>query len=265
MIIIGELINTSRKVAHEAVAKQDSGTIQELAVRQVQAGANYIDVNAGTFVEREVEFLPWLVQTVQAVVDLPLCLDSPNPIALEKAIAVHKGVPMINSISLEHDRLHALLPLVSGHPCKLVALCMQRTSMPNTAQDRIEAADELISILTTQAGMKLEDIYIDPLVQPVAVDVSMGKAVLDAIGGIKTKYPLVNMVCGLSNVSFGLPERKRINRMFLALAMHSGLNAAILDPTDMQLVAAMKTAAMLLGQDEYCSEFIEAYEKGQFN
>lgn len=263
MIIVGELINTSRKAIEHAVKQGDTLFIQSIVRKQAEAGADYIDVNAGTFVEKEIDLLPWLVETVQAAVDLPLCLDSPDPAVLEKAMAVHKGVPMINSISLETDRYQAMLPLVTAHPCKLVALCMKQTAMPTTAAERVEAAGELIESLT-QAGLKPEDIFIDPLVQPVSVDICMGRAVLDAVSAIKAAHPGVHIICGLSNVSFGLPERKRINRYFLALAMKSGLDAAILDPTDRQLTAALKTTAMLLGQDEYCEAFIEAYEQGEF-
>lgn len=264
MIIVGELINTSRKTIEQAVKRGDSAFIKRMAVKQADAGAHFIDVNAGTFLEKEVDFLPWLTETVQAAVDLPLCLDSPNPVALEKAMSVHHGIPMINSISLEKDRYESLLPIVSARPCKLVALCMKQTAMPATVEERVDAAGELIERLT-QAGIKPEDIFIDPLVQPVSVDIRMGRAVLEAIGRVKTKYPTVGTICGLSNISFGLPERKRINRYFLSLAMHSGLDAAILDPTDRSLAAALKTTAMLLGQDDYCTEFIEAYENGELS
>ncbi len=263
MIIVGELINTSRNAIEQAVKKGDSAFIQSIAIQQAEAGADYIDVNAGTFVEKEADLLAWLVETVQTAIDLPLCLDSPNPVALEKAMAVHKGIPMINSISLEKDRYRSMLPLVTTHPCKLVALCMKQTAMPVSATERIEAADELFERLT-QAGLEPENIFIDPLVEPVSVDVCLGRTVLDAISGIKTKYPSVHTICGLSNISFGLPERQRINRYFLSLAMYSGLDAAILDPTDRQLIAALKTTAMLQGQDDYCEAFIEAYEKGGF-
>lgn len=264
MILVGELINTSRTSIQEAVKRKDSAGIQEVARRQADAGADYIDVNAGTFVEKEVAFLPWLVETVQAVVDLPLCLDSPNPAALENAMAVHKGVPMINSISLEPERYDSLLPLISASPCKVVALCMKQTAMPTSADERIDAARQLIAGLTG-AGVAIEDIFIDPLIQPVSVDIRMGRAALEAISGIKKEFAAVHTICGLSNVSFGLPERKRINRYFLALAMHSGLDAAILDPTDRHLTAALRTTDMLLGNDEYCSAFIEAYEAGVFS
>jgi cobalamin-dependent methionine synthase I len=261
MIVIGEKINTSRKSIAQAVERKDDGFIQSVARAQAEAGADYIDVNAGTFLEKEVEFLPWLVETVQAAVDLPLCLDSPSPTALEKALAVHQGEALINSISLEKERYEALLPVVAGRPCKVVALCMARAAMPTTAQERIDVAAELIDGLT-RAGVDPGRIFVDPLVQPVSVDVLMGPAILDAIGGIMSRFPGVHTICGLSNISFGLPLRRQINRHFLVLAMARGLSAAILDPTDSELMASLLTAQMLLGQDEYCAAFIEAYERG---
>lgn len=263
MIIVGEKINTSRKSIAAAVENKDAETIREVAKAQAEAGAHYIDVNAGTFLKREAEFLAWLVETVQAAVDLPLCLDSPDPKALEGALALHHGEAMINSISLEKDRWDALLPVVSSHPCKVVALCMAQASMPTTAQERFDVAAELIEGLTA-AGVAMKNIYVDPLVQPVSVDVRMGPAILDAIAGIREAYPEVNAICGLSNVSYGLPSRKMINRHFLVLAIQRGLNAAILDPTDREIRASLLTARMLLGRDEYCSDFIDGYQQGLF-
>lgn len=261
MIIVGELINTSRKSIEHAVREKDAAFIQSVAKSQAAAGSDYIDVNAGTFLEKEVEYLPWLVETAQAAVDLPCCLDSPNPSALQRAMAVHRGVPMINSISLEADRYDQLLPVATQSKCRLVALCMSRTAMPTTAEDRVDVAGRLIDGLT-KAGMAPSDIFIDPLVQPVSVDIRMGAAVLDAIGMIRDRYPEVNIICGLSNISFGLPERKLINRFFLSLAIGRGLSAAILDPTDRAIIATLRTALMLTGQDEYCADYIDAYESG---
>jgi 5-methyltetrahydrofolate--homocysteine methyltransferase len=261
MIIVGEKINTSRKSVAQAVENRDAGFIQSLARAQAEAGADYIDVNAGTFLDKEAECLSWLVETVQAVVDRPLCIDSPNPQALEHALRVHRGEAMINSISLEKERYDALLPVVAGRPCKVVALCMARTSMPTSADARIEVAAELIEGLTG-AGVDRTRIFVDPLVQPVSVDVRMGPAILDAIAGIMDRFPGVQTICGLSNISFGLPLRRQINRHFLVLAMARGLSAAILDPTDSTLMASLITTQMLIGQDEYCSAFIEAYEQG---
>ena len=258
MIIIGEKINTSRKSIEEAVKKRDAAFITKVAREQAEAGANFIDVNAGTFLDEEVNCLCWLVETVQNEVDLPLCLDSPNPKALSEAIKHHKGEPMINSISLETDRFLSLFPVITSHPCHVVALCMAQTSMPTTVEERVQVGSELIKRLTS-AGIPLEKIYIDPLVQPVAVDTQMGIATLGAINRIMNDFPGVNTICGLSNISFGLPERSLVNRSFLALCISYGLSAAILDPTDKHLMSTLLTVKMLLNQDEYCEKFIDAY------
>ena len=196
MLIVGEIINTSRKRVAEAVEKQDTASIEQMAKDQAAAGAHFIDVNAGTFLDRETEYLCWLVETVQGAVDLPLCLDSPNPEALSEAIKRHRGEPMINSISLEKDRFDKMLPIVTAQPCRIVALCMTETAMPVTVQDRVQAGAELIHRLTS-AGVALENIYIDPLVQPVSVDTRMGSAVLGAIQTIMNDFPEVNTICGL--------------------------------------------------------------------
>ena len=263
MIIVGEKINTSRKTIAEAVEKRNADVIRKIARQQAKAGADYIDVNAGTFLDREVEYLPWLVETVQSAVDRPLCLDSPNPQALERALRVHSGEAMINSISLEKDRYENLLPVVMRQPCKVVALCMARASMPTSPQDRIQVASELVDRLTG-SGVPLENIFVDPLVQPISVDVGMGPAVLDAIAGIVQRHPGVQTICGLSNISYGLPARRLINRNFFSLAIERGLTAAILDPTDSEMMSVLLTVEMLLGRDEYCSAFIEAYVQGLF-
>jgi 5-methyltetrahydrofolate corrinoid/iron sulfur protein methyltransferase len=235
MLIVGEKINTSRKRIAEAVEKRDASFIGKVAQSQAQAGAHYIDVNAGTFLEKEADCLCWLVEVVQSAVDLPVCLDSPNPDALIAAIKHHNGEPMINSISLEKDRFSALLPVVAGHPCCVVALCMAETSMPVTVEERVQ----------------------------VGSDIRMGNAILEAIRNLMNDFPGVNTICGLSNVSFGLPSRRLINRNFLALCMSYGLSAAILDPCDMELMSTLLAIELLLGRDEYCENFIDAYQNGR--
>lgn len=261
MIIVGEKINSSVKSVTKAVEAGDSEFIVRLARQQADAGAQFIDVNAGTFVDKEVRLLPWLVETVQAAVDLPLCLDSPDPEALSSAMEVHRGEPMINSISLEEDRFRDLLPVVTSRPCKVVALCMAKTSMPTTSEERLAVATELIEKLTGE-GIPLEKIFVDPLIQPISVDQTMGLAALGAISGVMERFPGVHTICGLSNISYGLPVRRLINRNFLTLALTHGLTAAILDPTDRRLMANLLATEMLLGRDEYCEDFIEAYQKG---
>ena len=260
MLIVGEKINSSRKSIREAIKKRDVASITHVARDQAEAGANYIDVNAGTFADQEVACLCWLVETVQTAVDLPLCLDSPNPKALSEAMKLHRGEPMINSISMEEARLQSLLPIVTSQPCHVVALCIGQTSMPTTMEERVEVGSELVARLMDR-GVPLENIHVDPLVQPVSVDTGMGVATLGAIRKIAESFPGVNTICGLSNISFGLPERHLINRNFLALCMSYGLSGVILDPTDKQLMATLLSVEMLLGRDEYCEKFIDAYQK----
>jgi cobalamin-dependent methionine synthase I len=261
VIIIGEKINTSRKVIAEAVEKKDAKFIAGVAREQAEAGAHFIDVNAGTFLDREVEYLTWMVEAVQNEVDLPLCLDSPNPEALSQAIKHHKGEPMINSISLEEERFKSLMPIISSQSCHIVALCMSQTSMPTTLDERVDVASELINKLTNK-GIPIERIYVDPLIQPVSVDTRMGLAALGAISKIMSDFPGVNTICGLSNISFGLPERRLINRSFLALCLAHGLSGVIMDPTDKQLMGTLRAIEMLLDKDEYCEQYIQAYQSG---
>ncbi|MFC2027160.1 dihydropteroate synthase [Chloroflexota bacterium] len=260
MIIVGEKINTSRKSIREAVENRDANFIIKVALDQIQAGADYIDVNAGTFVDKEIENLCWLVETVQSSVEHPLCLDSPDPKALSEAMKIHKGEPMINSISMEEDRLGPLLPVVASRPCQIIALCMGQASMPTTVEERVAVGTQLINKLTEE-GIPIEKIHVDPLIQPISVDTNMGIAALGAIRKIMDESPGVNTICGLSNISYGLPERHLINRNFLALAMSYGLSGAILDPTDIKLMSTLLSVDMLLGQDEYCERFIDAYQE----
>jgi cobalamin-dependent methionine synthase I len=264
MIIVGEQINTSRRSIAEAVERRDASYIVKIAREQAEAGADYIDVNAGTFLEQETECLCWLVETVQGELDVPLCLDSPDPRALAEAMKCHRGEPIINSISLEAERFQAILPIVTSQPCQVVALCMAETSMPTTVEDRVQVGADLINRLT-DAGIPLEKIYVDPLIQPISVDTGMGVAALGAIAGIMNDFPGVNTICGLSNISFGLPARRLINRNFLSLCLSHGLSAVILDPTDKQLMATLMAVEMLLNRDEYCDGFITAYQNGRIS
>jgi len=210
MIIVGELINASRKAIGEAIKAQDVDYIQKVAKDQFEAGANYIDVNAGIFVEKEPEYLKWLVKIVQEVVDCPCCIDSPNPKAIEKALSVHKGVPIINSISLEKERYDMLIPVLAGTDLKVVALCMSDEGMPQTMDERFKIADKLINGLV-QNNVQLDHIYVDPLVQPISTNSTFAVEFINSIEAIMTQFKGVHTMCGLSNISYGLPERKFLN------------------------------------------------------
>ena len=258
MLIVGELINASRKSIAEYVESKDGGALQAVAREQLEAGADYIDVNAGVFVDHEVEYLRWLVETVQSEVEAPCCIDSPDPRAIEAALSVHKGTAMINSISLEKERYDRLLPVLAGTDLRVVALCMSDEGMPETADQRLRIAGKLINGLVS-AGISEENIFVDPLVQPVATNTFYGKEFLEAVAGIRREFQGVHTMCGLSNVSFGLPERKFLNQTFMVMAVCSGLDGAIVNPLDRKMMAAIVAAEALIGRDDFCMNYLKAY------
>lgn len=262
MIIIGELINTSRKSIAAMVQEQDRSGIQKVACDQAAHGANYIDVNAGTFMESEAGRLKWLITTVQSQTDCACCIDSPNPSAVEAALSVHKGQAMINSISLEKERYEALLPVIAGTGLKVIALCMSDAGIPETADERLNIADKLVNGLVKNNVLP-ENIFIDPLVQPVATRTDSGVEFLDALEKINTALKGVHTVCGLSNISYGLPARNLMNRTFMAMAIAKGLDAAILNPLDNKMMANISAALALAGKDDFCTNYIKAYRAGK--
>jgi 5-methyltetrahydrofolate--homocysteine methyltransferase len=260
MLIVGELINSSRKPIKAAVDAQDSEEIQKIAKDQHESGADYIDVNAGVYVGRESDYMTWLVQTVQEAVDAPCCIDSPDPAVVESALAVHRGTAMINSISLEKARYDALLPVVAGTGLKVIALCMSDQGMPETRDDRVAIADELINNLVKN-NVAIENIYVDPLVQPISTRDDYGREFLNAIEAIMTGFPGVHTICGLSNISYGLPERKLLNQTFAVMAVAKKLDGAIINPLDKRMMANIIAAETLAGNDEFCSNYLSAYRE----
>lgn len=261
MVIVGEKINTSLKGITEAVKERNKEFIQKLAVNQSEQGASYIDVNCGTLINEEEEALPWLVEVVQEVVDKPCCIDSPNPLALEAALKVHKGTPMINSITLEKDRYGAVIKLVKEYKAKIVALAIDDNGISPESDKRIEIGCKLIENMHSE-GIPYDDIYIDPLIQPISTDSTMGLVSLDTISGIKKAYPEVHFMCGLSNVSFGLPQRGLLNRTFIAMCMHSGLDGAVLDPNNKKMMSMIIAGEALLNKDRFTKKYLKAHRKG---
>jgi cobalamin-dependent methionine synthase I len=263
VIIIGELINASRKVIAEAIEKKDTAKIQQVALEQAESGADYIDVNAGIFVGKEPEYLRWLVQTVQEVTEKPCALDSPDPKAIEEALSVHRGTPMINSISWEKERYDNLLPIIAGMDYQVISLCMSDEGMPETVEDRLRIADKLINGLL-QNQVKLENIFVDPLVQPISVNNCFGVAFLDAVEHIMKQFPGIHTACGLSNISFGLPSRNFLNQTFMVMAIAKGLDGAIVNPLDKKMMAAILAAEAMVGKDNFCRDYLKAYRAGIF-
>jgi cobalamin-dependent methionine synthase I len=260
--VVGERINTSRKKVQEAVANKDSEYIQNDVTKQQAAGAAFIDVNAGARIGHEKKDMEWLLTIIQEVITIPLCLDSPDPEVLEMAYEMVKDRPMINSISLEKERYDAMMPFLKGKDCSVVALCMDDSGMPKNAQDVIDRAGRLVKGLEG-IGIKRESIFIDPLIQPVSTDTTKGMMAMDSVRGIMSTFPGVHTICGLSNISYGLPQRRIINRTFLTILMCAGLDAAIIDPLDDTIMAVLKTTEMLMGNDEYCANYLKGVRAGQ--
>ncbi len=259
--VIGERINTSRKKVQEAVANHDAQYIIDDVQKQMNSGANYIDVNAGARIGHEIEDMKWLLDTIQPIATVPLTLDSPDPAVLEMAFKMVEKTPMINSISLEKERYDAMMPFLNGKECKIIALCMDDAGMPNSSDDITARADTLVKELNN-IGIGTGSIYIDPLVQPISTDSNKGVMVLDAVRAIKKKHPEVHITGGLSNISYGLPQRKIINRTFVTLMMDAGMDSAIIDPLDEKIMSTIKTADMLLGYDNFCMNYLKGVRSG---
>jgi cobalamin-dependent methionine synthase I len=261
--IIAEKINGTRKRVAQAIQERDAEFIKNLAKEQSDAGATWLDANAGTAPQREPEDLIWLVENIQAVTDVPIALDSANVKALQAAIKVVKKTPMINSISLEPSRLD-VFPIVAEHKCPAVALAMDENGIPKTKEARIEIIGK---ILEKTRAMKIpdEDLYFDPLCMTIATGQENALLFFDTVREIRSKFPKVHVTCGLSNISFGMPARKYINRIFLALSMQAGLDSAITNPNSIDIQTGILAAELLLNQDKHCLRFTRAFRAGVFN
>ena len=265
MLIIGEKINSSRKDIKEMVEGKNKEFIQELAQKQTKGGAQMLDLNIGTIRKSEPEDMRWLVKTVQEAVDVPLCIDSPNHKAIMQGLEVYdwdKGKALINSVTAEREKLELILPLVKKYQCSVVALTMNEQGIPQNSKERFKIAGGLIRKLTNE-GISIEDIYIDPLALPVSANIQNSNIVLETLRRIKDSHPEVKTIMGLSNISYGLPERKLINQGFVVLAMTCGLDAVILDSTDQKMMSLIKTTNLLLGKDKFCRQYLKAFREGK--
>lgn len=262
MLIIGERIDATRRYIAQAICTRNRGFIQSEARDQALSGADYINVNASIFAGDECRHLLWVIDAIQEVTDLPLCIDSPDPGVVRAALAVVKRSPMINAITLETGRMEGMLPLVVEHHTKVIASCQAENSNAETAGAKIAIAGRLIEKIAA-AGVPLDELYIDPLVYSLSTNAMAARATLDAIEMIMKGFPGVHTTCCLGTVSYGLPSRSLLHRTFLAMAMERGLDSAIIDPTDQQLVATLKAADLIAGRDESCLGYMGAFRKGR--
>ena len=259
-VIIGEKINpTGRKKMAAALQAGDFDYIKDLAQNQVAAGAQVLDVNVGVPGMDDVALMEMVVKHLSQWVDVPLCLDSPNPAALAAGLAAAPGKPLVNSVSGEEKRLVSVLPLVKDRGAAVIGLIMDDDGIPPTPAGRLAVAEKIVE-RAVKIGIPQEDVVIDPLVMSVGADSNASRVTLETIRLVKEKLGL-NISLGASNVSFGMPDRPTINMAFLALSMGSGATCAITDPVKM--TGTIRAVDLLLGRDEYGMSYIEAYRKSQ--
>lgn len=261
--IIGEKINGTRKRVAQAIAERDAAFIRDLARQQVKAGAAWLDVNAGTHPSREADDLIWLIENIQAVTETPLCLDSANPAALSVAIHAVNKTPMINSISGEPARLQGILPLAAANNCPVIALAMDDKGIPKTVEDRMNVIRRVVADARRQ-GLPDQNLYIDPLAMTISTNTDSASLAISTMRAVRAEIPEAHLTCGLSNISFGLPARSYINRVFITLAVQAGLDSAILDPLDQEMKAVLITTELVLGRDRHCLNYTRAYRAGVF-
>jgi 5-methyltetrahydrofolate--homocysteine methyltransferase len=258
MIVIGEQINATRKRIAAALEARDADVIVEAAARQAEAGAHYLDVNGGDpRAGREAENIAWLMELVQGGTSLPVAVDTADPSAARRGLSMAKSKPILNSISLERQRLEDMLPLLGEFDCMVVALLMDDAGTPAGVDDRLERARKLIPRLT-DAGRAVDEIIVDPCFLPVSTDPACGRAIVDAIARIHAEWPEVHIGGGCSNISFGLPKRKYVNFAMLAQAIYHGMDTAIVDPCVPDTMGILLAAEALAGRDEFCMGYVTA-------
>jgi 5-methyltetrahydrofolate--homocysteine methyltransferase len=265
MLVIGEKINASNDAVAEAITKRDEEFLTNLAKAQASAGADFIDVNAGSghgSLEEAKADIRWLVEITQAATEQPLSIDSDSAQIIQAALEeYHRERLIINSVTAEPARLESIGPLVAERQARVIALAMGTDGIPASVEERLNACERIMLYLTG-LDIKAEQVLFDPLVLPIAVDTRQGLVTLQTIQQIKSRYPDAGVVMGLSNVSYGLPKRKLVNRAFLLMAAYAGLDGAIVDPLDNKAMSLIKTADMLVGKDPSCRAYLRAHRKG---
>jgi 5-methyltetrahydrofolate--homocysteine methyltransferase len=261
--LIGERINpTGRKIFQEQLRQGDLSAIERDVAAQVAGGADVLDVNMGVPLTDEADLLARAIKLVQERTDLPICIDSSVVEALEAGLAAYEGRALVNSITAEDDRMAAILPLVKKYDAAVIALPNDADEIPMESDKRLELVKKIVEVATKEYGIAIENILIDPLAMPIGADSSYVQTTLTTIRRIRDEFGL-NMTCGASNVSFGMPGRHTLGSAFLPIAMSAGLTSAIMDTRTPQIVEAVKAADLLLGHDEWGSAWIAAHRARQ--
>jgi 5-methyltetrahydrofolate--homocysteine methyltransferase len=259
-VIIGERINpTGRKKVLAALKEGNFDQVRQDAEDQVATGAAILDVNAGVPGADEPQLLETIMQTVMDVTDVPLCIDTADPEALERALKLYEGKALVNSVNGEERSLEAILPLVKEFEAAVIGLCMDDDGIPETAEDRLAVAGKILE-RADSLGIPPEDVIIDPLALTMGSDHNAGRIALDTIEFVVEKFG-VNITMGASNISFGLPDRKYINSTYIAMAIYAGLTCPITNPLVTEVRTAVLAADLSMGRDEYGMQWIKAYRE----
>ncbi len=259
MLVIGEKINVRTNLYAEAFKEKNFEPIKQMAIQQVEAGANMLDINIGPARKTGVELMPWLVENIQSVVDVPLCLDTTNADAIEAGLKMHKGKALINSTSADPERLSLFMPLAAKYNAGIIGLTLATGGLPRDANERCALAAEIMAS-AMEHNVPMEDIYLDPIMVPINGQQEQVKEILEAIKLFRElNDPPMKSVIGLSNVSNGAPEEMRalLNSTFLTMAITVGLEGAIVDPLDDLIMKSVKTTSVILNQSLYCHSYLE--------
>ncbi|MDX6375397.1 MAG: 5-methyltetrahydrofolate--homocysteine methyltransferase [Nocardioidaceae bacterium] len=257
--LIGERINpTGRRIFQEQLRAGDFSAIERDVKAQVEGGADVLDINMGVPLTDEPELLAKAIQLVQSLTDLPICIDSSVVEALEAGLSVYQGRALVNSITAEDDRMAAILPLVKKYDAAVIALPNDHDEIPMEADKRLDLTAKIVRVATEEYGLAKGDILIDPLAMPIGADTGNSLVTLDVMRRIRDEHG-INMTCGASNVSFGMPDRHTLGAAWLPMAMASGLTSAIMDTRTPQIVEAVKAADVFLNHDDWGMAWIAAH------
>ena len=263
MVVIAERINASRKAIGEALRSRDEDLIACVAAEQAQAGANYIDVNGGDpDPAKEAENIAWLIDVVQQTAAAGISVDSADPATMRIGLGKARSKPILNSISLEKSRLDNMLPVAREHDCRVIGLLMSDDGSPGGQDDRLARAGKLIDKLAP-AGKGLDEIIIDPCFFPLSVDAGAVAEAIASISAIKARWPGVHVCGGVSNASYGLPQRKYVNLAVMVQAIVAGMDYGIIDPCVPGTMGLIYAAEALAGRDDFCMNYVTAAREGK--
>ena len=263
MIIIGEKINGSIPSVAKAIADRDEEHIKKLAKDQSEAGANFIDVCASVEDDIEVETMKWLIELVQSVTDTPIAIDSPNARTCVECMQYCNKPGIINSVSGEGDKMEVVFPVIADTKWQVVALLNGNTGIPKTAKDRLDVFHQIMEE-AKKYNIAPNRIHIDPLVEMLCTSEDGISMVEEVMTSIKAEYPTIHITGAVSNISFNLPMRKLVNQAFVVLSMKAGMDSAVLNPLDRNMMGMIYATEACLGLDDYCMEYITAYREGIF-